>query len=591
MRFSGRILVIAITFLVGGSVVAQPLADRLPDDALLYVGWRGANDPGPGYANSRLKAFVDASQVPDLIRETLPRVLDKLATQDRSAAVLRDVLFKLGPAFWENPTAIYVGPVDGLPINPTPRMALLCQAGPKAAQLKKDINDYLDQIPQQQFIPVVATESDGIVAVVLGNVTPDLSGKTNTTLAHKKEFLDAMGQVGKDPVAAVYVDFEGIHHLVDQALAAVPDAAPKWQMISGTLGLEGLKRAAMTSGFDGRDWSTQTFVAAPAPRAGILSLLDAPPLSDETLKAIPQSSTMVFAGNVDFAKYLDLTRKAVAKLDPSAPQKIDTGLAMAGVVIGINLEQDLLKPLGDQWVMYNAPSVGGAGPLGFVIMNHCRDAKRLESALAILERLANTQINANTRAGEPRPNIVTATIDGVNVHYLNTPFVTPAWALDHGNLYFALFPQTVVAAAHAATAAGDHKSILDNPEFVAMRDRLGGQKASTISFYDLPKSAPIGYPYVLMLVRSLGVADMFGMQTPAAVFPSLEKITPLLTPAGGVAWSDEQGMHAKAVTPFPGAEVLAGPEVLLLNGAGLIVPAIGKSYEARRAAVAPTTSP
>lgn len=579
VRLFTATLVIA---LAGLTAAAQPLADRVPDDALIYVGWRGAADPGPAYAGSRFKQFLDASAIPDVARDVLPRLLDKLVEKDPNAAVLRDVLSKLGPAFWNYPTALYVGPVDGIGVaNPVPRAALFCQAGKDAPQLRKDINDYLNQIPQQQLIPVVATEENGTVAVLLGNVTPDLTGKGGSTLLHKQAFTDAMAQVGKDPLFAVYVDFEGIQAVVDQVAAVVPQAGPKWTMIRDTLGLRGLKRLAMTSGFDGRDWSSQAFLAAPAPRTGVLTLLDATPLSDDTLRAVPQSATMVYASNLDLAKFLDLARTTVAKFDPTAPAKIDGGLAMAGVVLGFNVEQDLLKPLGDQWVVYNAPAVTGAGPLGFVLVNHARDAKRLEGALMNLERLANQQINAQTRAGQPKANFVTGKIGDLTVHYLNTPIVSPAWTIDHGNLYVALFPQTVASAANAAIAGGDRKSILDNPDFSALRQRLGGATASTISFYDLPKSAPLGYPYVLAATRVLGFADMFGLQTPAAVLPPLEKIMPTLAPAGGVAWADDTGLHAKAVTPFPGAEFMSGPEALLMNGTamGFILPAVQKAHE------------
>ncbi len=587
-------VVVASLVLITLHGAAQPLADRLPDDALIYVGWRGASDPGPAYPASRLKGFINASTVRQLISETLPKLLDKMAQQDRSAAMLREILGKLGPSLWNSPVALYVGPVDGLVPggNPMPRMALLCQAGPAAAQMKKDINAYLDQIPRQELVPVVATEENGIVSVTLGNVIPDLSGKGNATLAHRKEFIDALAQVGKDPVAAMYVDVEGLSRVVDQAmLLAPPQTSGMWANIGKTLGLKGLKRAAVSWGFDGRDWSGQVFISAPAPREGLLQLIDAPPISDQTLAVVPQSATMMAAANLDLAKLLDVGRDIAGKFDPNLPNAINSGLAMAGIVVGLNIEQDLLKPLGDQWVLYSAPSVGGVGPLGYVVVSRPRNAEKLTSALTALERLANSQIDAGTPPNQPKANIITAKLGDVTVHYLNTPFVSPGWTIYGGNLYVALFPETVAAAAHAAVVAQDHKSILDNPDFKAMRQRLGSVPASSISFYDLPRSAPVGYPYLLAVTRVLGFADMFGMQTPVGVLPQLEQLTPLLAPAGSVAWADDAGLHAKTVTPFPGAELLAGPEMLLLEASGFIAPAITGIYKAREQNAAPTATP
>src|SRR5439155_14360937 len=126
------------------AALAQPLADRVPDDALIYIGWRGIDDPGPGFSQSRLKAFLDASAFPQLVNDLLPKLLAKLAEKDPGAAAFSEIVGKLGPAFCRYPTAIYIGPVDGLGnFPPVPRAALLCQAGAGAVELKKQIDGFL----------------------------------------------------------------------------------------------------------------------------------------------------------------------------------------------------------------------------------------------------------------------------------------------------------------------------------------------------------------------------------------------------------------------------------------------------------------
>jgi hypothetical protein len=575
-----------LTIALSPLTLAQPLADRIPDDALIYIAWRGADDPGSSYAQSRLKAFLDASAIPQLFSDTLPRALDKAAEHDRGAAIFREVLGKLGPSFWRSPTAFYVGPVDGIGTpQPFPRLALLCQAGAGAPQLKRDINSYLDQVmaggPQ---LPVVATEEAGIVAVTFGNVTLDLSGKSNTSLVNRKEFTEAMAQVGRDPMFALYADVESAITLVDRAASLTGPGAQKWTAIRDTLGLGGLKRIAWTAGFDGRDFATQGLVLAPAPRTGLLQLLDSGPISDDSLRTVPQSATMLVASKFDIAKLLDIARDLGPRLGIVTRDQIDSGLAIANVTLGTNLEQDLLRALGDDWLMYDSPTVGGVGPLGLVLVNHARDAARLEAALSALELTANRMINMGTSAGQPRANFVRGQVNGVIVHYINTPIVTPSWAVKDGNLYIALYPQTVATAAVSAAAGG--KSILDNPEFQAMRKRLtgGSGAASALSFYDLPRSAPIGYPYALAASRLLGFADMFGVQTPAAVLPTLDQLMPLMSPSGSATWTDQAGAHERSVSPFPGATLLAGPEAILLEaqamGASIIMPYAARSSRA-----------
>ena len=41
---------------------------------------------------------------------------------------------------------------------------------------------------------------------------------------------------------------------------------------------------------------------------------------------------------------------------PSVPNGINSGLAMANVVAGINIEKDLLQALGDEWIAYTSPT-------------------------------------------------------------------------------------------------------------------------------------------------------------------------------------------------------------------------------------------
>ena len=181
MKFRSMVVVFALLFSPLLSS-AQPLADRIPDDAIFYVGWRGVDEPGAGYAQSRLKAFLDASGFPQVVNETLPKLLDKMAEKDHNAAMLREMLGKFGPSLWRYPTAIYVGPVDGLNVGqPMPRIALLCKAGSHAAQLKKDITTFLDQVLTGSLVPVTAIEEEGIVAITLGAGIKAAGALTNNT--------------------------------------------------------------------------------------------------------------------------------------------------------------------------------------------------------------------------------------------------------------------------------------------------------------------------------------------------------------------------------------------------------------------------
>src|SRR3954468_22315833 len=65
---------------------AQTLADRVPDDAIVYIGWRGAVGPGPAYQGSHLQTFVQGSHFQATFLQLLPQLLDRAAAKDADAA-------------------------------------------------------------------------------------------------------------------------------------------------------------------------------------------------------------------------------------------------------------------------------------------------------------------------------------------------------------------------------------------------------------------------------------------------------------------------------------------------------------------------
>lgn len=239
--------------------------------------------------------------------------------------------------------------------------------------------------------------------------------------------------------------------------------------------------------------------------------------------------------------------------------------------------------LGDQWLAFNSDQTGH-GILGMALVNPLRDAAKVEKALASLERMANAAMKRDSDQDEgPTVSIETAKVGDVTVHYLAIPALAPCWAVKDGRLYAALFPQILAAAAEQDGSAG--KAVLANEGFLAARKRLGVEKtAVSLSYMDLPKLAPRGYQMVLAAQRTgLGMADLFGLQTPAMVVPPLNKIMPHLSTSAGATWVDEAGWHYRGVSPFPGADVLGGEQALVATAApvalAVAVPAAAKARQ------------
>src|SRR2546421_11001063 len=311
--------------------VAQPLANRLPADTLIYAGWRGADSMGPGYEASHLKAVLDSSDFSQVINEFLPQVFQRIAQEDAEAREVLPVMAAIARPMWKHPAALYFGGLDLGGAEPMPRVAMLCEAGPDAPQLLATLKDLIAK-NKDPNVPVEAKEAGGLVIVTIAKMSPDfdasLAGGAAQSLASNAAFKEALAQVNKDPSIAFYVNVEGSLSTAERIMEKEGNAEIKanWPKVRDALGLAGLKRIIYAGGFDGKDWLDTAFVAAPAPRTGLLKLGDGAPLTPDLLKVAPKTSTYVAAGRFDAAGLVSQIHDGIAQFDSNAGQQVDAAL-------------------------------------------------------------------------------------------------------------------------------------------------------------------------------------------------------------------------------------------------------------------------
>lgn len=588
-----RLLFLAILSSVVLPLAAQPLAEHVPGDAIAYVGWRGADDPGADYDGSNLQALCDASDLPGAITQTLG-LIEALNPGDDQAARVLHLIRTIGTSSWQRPAAAYVQPVDDaeMPV----RLVVLWQAeGEQAEALKATLIDVAEQDPSGG---ITHGRGDGLVWLTLaamGQGLEEHAVEPADSLARAPRFKEVLAQADPGGMLVVYADGRGLLSLIDRTVEreANPREAEQWARVRSALGLEGLNALVWTGGFDGQDWRTDLFIDAPAPRTGVLTLLDSQPITDAELVNVPAEATWLCAFRFDLGALLDNVRKVIVEIDPGVAQQFEEVLARGSQMTGIDLEADLIRSLGSAWLAYTDPGATGGGMLGVCLVNPLKDAERAELALTGLQVLANAMMSQAGASGGGSPVRVkfhTSTRDGMTLRTLGIPFVAPTWSVHEGNLYVGLFPQTVLAAGARVAGGGNSggDSILDNDAYLALRDRLGGGDASAVVFVDLPRTAEGSYQNLVMLSQvGTGMLAMFGADPVPTLLPPFAKIRPLLSPVGQVAWSDDAGYHCRSVSPFPGSAMLgpqygtnmtvAGPVMV-----GTLLPALGAARRSAR---------
>ena len=65
---------------------AAPMADRLPEDVVLYIGWVGSDRIAELWDGTHTQALVQASNFEDFFARYVPEVLDKVAEMHPEAA-------------------------------------------------------------------------------------------------------------------------------------------------------------------------------------------------------------------------------------------------------------------------------------------------------------------------------------------------------------------------------------------------------------------------------------------------------------------------------------------------------------------------
>jgi prepilin-type processing-associated H-X9-DG protein len=559
---------------------AQPLADRVPSDALFYAGWAGAEKLAPAYAQSHLKGVLDSSNLPELFSELGPRIvrriqLEQMLQGDPVAKELLPALLSLGESTWRSPTALYVGPLDYSGKVPMPKIALLCQAGKNAQALADSATKLVAELPPDAPFKIKVQVWGGNI-LVISNC--EMMEKVEESLGQREQFAAAMKQGRPDPAFVAFFDAEKVLNVASLGInmAGGDKGRQMWSRVLLTTGVAGIKRLVYTAGFDGKDWGSQAFVEAPQPRMGLLqALLDSQPVSDDLLKMAPRSSSWVAASRLDLAKLVSDVRGAVSRLQPEAARNVDEAFGEINKAIGLDVQKDLLGALGDQWLAFNSDQTGH-GLLGMVVANPLRDSAKIEKSLLSLERQANAAMAKEAEDDGPTLAFETTKIGDLTIHYFAVPAVAPCWAIKNNTLYVALFPQILAAAAEQSVSPGE--SVLANEDFNAARKRLGVTgTAISLSYMDLPRLAPRGYQMVMALQRGgLGFADMFGLQTPAMALPPLNKIQPHLGASLSATWIDDAGWHYRGVSPFPGADLLGGEQSLATTvapvAAAVIVP-------------------
>ena len=565
---------------------AGPLAEHVPADAIVYVGFDGATSDAADLDQRHLGRLLEHTQLRELIVETLPDAMRRFAEIEHEPGLsfAAEAVADLAPVLIDRPWAFYFAGLDEMAMMP--RLGLLIDAGPQ----RDAVQAWIEQLTQMGA-PVQQIDHEDYIGAVLDFTfaEPEDGG-----LAASDHFEGATAPLPGPHVALAYVNVDRIVNMIFEQMRQMPPGlagGPQPDEIEAALtaaGLDSLQTVAWSASFDGPRWRTDAFIQAPAPRQGLIAwLIDGEPITLDDLAPIPATASWLFAGRFDLLGLYEAVGQAVRDIDPEAWHEVQGGLAMMGMMLGVDLENELIAALGPAWIAWRDADVAGpASVFGLVVSNELRQPQRLASALDMLTRSANAATEPHWE-DDPHFRFVAADHRGTDVHSFAFLFVQPSFAIHDGRLYIGLLPQAVTHAIDFAIDGGE--SITANERFTAMRDSLGEADVLTRGWTDLAPAAETVYGEMLMVGQMLpGILIAMDHHADAAALhrlPTLSQIRDLLEPAGRITWASDAGLHMRHITPFPGAAAL-GHE----GGSGMMFAPVGVGITLPALAAARTTA-
>lgn len=580
---------------------AQPLAERLPAQSLLYVGWAGQN---PAFTDSVMGQLLQEPAVDAILAAVKKAIQEKIPPQGPQAFLLENG-WRMGGIILRHPLAVSV---VNLAVDqqgpPIPSGVLLIDLGKDRADFEQLFSGMLALAGKE--LPLADANCSGVaykvfkpdptVEIAFGYIK-DLFFITlgeglaeqviklspETSLASNKHFADCFKTVGGENVqAAFYVDAAAILGKAETFFArAGGEDAPaksKFARIATGLGVSKITALAGTMRVVDRGILSKVKIFSKAPHQGLLMLLSGGELSDADLAAVPDDADLVAALKLSPSAVYEELRRVLREFDPRVEATMLREVSKAENKLGIQLADDLLACLGDTWVLSSAASQGGF-LTGTLLSVQVKDAAKLTAVAAKIEGFFRARLGD----GEERNAVVIHSLKAgeTEIHYVavhtNIMPVAPAWAISKDRLYIALWPQVIQSALEGPSA----KPLIKDPAFIAARARLAA-KPSGLVYLNLPRLARQVYNFGLVgwTIAANALAHEAGIPARPDWLPPLNKIEKYLWPHMGAMSADADGITFEQYGSLPCLGATALPAVGV--AAAVALPALAKTrHEAR----------
>ncbi|HEY2839442.1 MAG TPA: DUF1559 domain-containing protein [Pirellulales bacterium] len=572
---------------------ADPVITRVaPEECLWYFSWYGTAKPDQKSDNQteQLLAEEEVQQFVSQVVESLSQALRKGAATEQTQ-ILGGESPKLLKILLTRPGAVYLSRVNLQGAQPELRGGLIVNTGDQTKEARASLEKLLSILPPQ---------SDAPAESAIGGITfrriPLPAGVPQVSWGFKDDYLlVGFGAGGVEELVARLVPDAAEASWLKDLHARVPVArpgqvsyanvaglikqvgplaeSPQAQLILRAIGLSNVRSVGSVTGMDEKALASKTWIAFHGDPTGLMASIAGKPLAAADLSGIPRDATFAMALRLDPVIVYQRVVESASRANPLAAVLAQQVLSEIQSTTNINVINEIFKPLGDVWTVYNAPSAGGALLAGSAFTVRIRDRAAAGKTHEKLLGMVRPSMMQQSRSEGKKPDeIHNFDFKGQKVYYLQfgnaTPFA-PAWCLTDDTLIIAFYPQTIKSYLSRKPSDG---SLADVP---AVASLLAAEPAPNfISYEDTTALLDLAYP-VVQLLAPLASTELYrmGIEIETTALPSMSALRPHLTPSHSVWRRTSEGvvMERRQSLPMIGVSLDSVAPI----GAALLWPAIG----------------
>ena len=327
------------------------------------------------------------------------------------------------------------------------------------------------------------------------------------------------------------------------------------------------------AGLDSEGSSTHVLVEA-SELEGVLGLFAKNAVNDALFENVPSDSLGAMAMTLDVDGLLDLIKTVQTLMGMGSD--FEEFKREFRDNTGVDLETDIIRNLGDSWMLYNGASDGWM--TGMTLVGEVKSATKLTTAIEKFFETVAEQIKQ--RPARRRPGLFKQAYAGETIYSMTFPdvFVEFSFCIKKDRIFIGMFPQAVMTAVKGLPS---DEVLMDDMQVKKLNESSflkGDVKLSGMVYLDAKLQAQITYPYmqILKTAASTILRREMGPNTLALLdgveLPPARTVIRKIKPTTVLVRTNEQGIEIEARQTIPTNGAMAGIPV----GIGMLLPAVGQ---------------